>query len=119
MGSGAIYLFDLAAVQTPDLCRSAKVEPLPTQRHDLRVGRMIARLNMQLEAGPLRPEILRQLGLLDAWTDDEQIGATAYGLSHPGKKCRIGLDETIASIRLMMQVLRRQMHMDGRRADAC
>ncbi|MGX1073116.1 hypothetical protein AB7M45_003726 [Bradyrhizobium elkanii] len=49
-----------------------------------------------------------------------EIAATAYGLAHPGKKCRIGLDATVADrIRLVMQMLRRQMCMDGRRADAC
>ncbi|WP_163152876.1 hypothetical protein [Bradyrhizobium uaiense] len=74
---------------------------------------------MQIEVGPLRPEILRQFGLLDTWTDDEQIAATAHGLAHPGEECGVGLDAAIADhIRLVMQMLRRQMRMDGCRGDA-
>ncbi|WP_370201732.1 hypothetical protein [Bradyrhizobium elkanii] len=39
---------------------------------------------------------------------------------HPREERRVGLDATIADrIRLVMQMLRHQMRMDGRRADAC
>ena len=77
---------------------------------------MIARLNMQIEVGPCRSEILHQFSPLGTWSDDEQIAATAHGLPYPGEECRVGLDAAIADrIRLVMQMLRGQMRMDGRR----